>query len=227
MNKKKDVHAYFLSPKIPTAGSMGPIHEAKEASNYGGTCYWAEHFNKTKQALSYMSPETRAEKNVQNCLGDYRKILSALENLNDPSLGNYAELKGILEEALVTTLDSESEAIYKKMRELKEDASFEGGEPSLDEDEASEVLEKYADLLRDLNTKVLEPYITRVDKLTDELSNTNDEARKAQIKKRIKDIKKKIKYYSEKTKTLGYNDMMKLAVTTVIPLMLEILKDLD
>jgi cell division septum initiation protein DivIVA len=211
LDKNKDVHAYYLSPKIPTAGSMGPIHEATEASNYGGTCYWTEHFNNTKQSLSYMSPETRAEKNVQNCLGDYQSILSALQSLNDSSLGNYAELKGILEKALIDTLDGESEAIYKKMKKLKEDVSFENGEPSLDEDEAAETLEKYADLMRDLNRKVLGPYIARVDELMTELDNTTDEAREAQIKQRIKDLKKKIKYYSDKPKSLGYNDMMKMA----------------
>ena len=96
------------------------------------------------------------------------------------------------------------------MEKLKKKVTFENGVPDVDEDEASDIMEAYANEMRDLNLKVLEPYLKIMDQLMTELENTSDEGQEAKIKERIKTLKKKIAHFSDKTKTLGYNDMMKL-----------------
>lgn len=209
LDPKKDVNAFYQSPNSKDTGSMGAVHPADNAPNYG-SCYWAEHFNQENQSIAYLSPDSRAARNVDKCKDSFKNIMAALASLDRSVLGNYDVLRETLETALVETLDEEAQEIYKKMEKLKKKVTFENGVPDVDEDEASDIMEAYANEMRNLNLKVLEPYLKRMDQLMTELENTSDEGQEAKIKERIKTLKKKIAHFSDKTKTLGYNDMMKL-----------------
>lgn len=211
LNPRKDVKAYFLSPPTPETGNLGMAHPVNNAPSYEEGCYWVEHMNEKKQSIAYLSPDSRAERTVQNCLTSYENIINALRSLDRNVLGNYDELRGILEKALVETLDEKAESIYKKMEKLKGKVSFSDGEPDVDSDEAADILEDYADEMRNLNREVIEPYLKRIDELMTELDSANDEARESKIREQIRKLKAKIKKYSDKPKSLGYNDMMKIA----------------
>ncbi|MCO4793794.1 MAG: hypothetical protein KC493_08785, partial [Bacteriovoracaceae bacterium] len=213
LDRGKDVKAYFLSPKSVTTGAFAPAFEVSKPS-YDNTCYYTERANSNENNIVYMSPASRARQSVyEACVSkNYKRILSALRNLDSNTVGNYKLLKDTLEKALIKSLEGESDKVYEQMRALAKDVEFDDkGEPNIDSEDSVDLLEDYADILRDLNRKVLTPYISRIDDLLTERAKAKTREEKRAIDKLIKQYKDKIKQYSKRANTLGYNKMMKLA----------------
>lgn len=117
LDKSKDVKAYFLSPKSVTTGSFGPAYEVTSPS-YDNSCYYTEKVNDVENNVVYMSPASRAKQSVyEACVSNnYKRILSALRNLDENTVGNYKLLRDTLEKALIKSLEGESDKIYENLR---------------------------------------------------------------------------------------------------------------
>lgn len=206
----KDLKVHFLSP-TPSIEN-GSFPSAFGTASPHNHCYKKETINKSKEYVAYLSPESRVNRTVYEACNsnEYKKILSALRNLNPSEVGNYALLKKVLEQALMRTLENDAEKIYDELEALGKDFKMVEGKPSLDEEEASDLADDYVELMEKLNKDIINPYISRIEDLMKKRQGPprpNRDQRKA-IDKLIKEYNNKIQEYAKKTNKLGYKNVM-------------------
>ncbi|MBT7611447.1 MAG: hypothetical protein HN576_16930 [Bacteriovoracaceae bacterium] len=211
-NTSKDLQVMFLSPTATLDnGSFGPAFGNAKAYNH---CFKQENINKSGEYTAYFSPDSRIKRTVYEACksNEYKKIISALKNLDPKSVGNYKLLKKVLEQALAKVLDDDAKKIYEEMELIGRDFKMTGGKPSLDAEEASDLADDYVVLLEKLNKNILTPYIIQLEELIATRAGPPRPSReqRKEIDKQIKLYNQKIQEYSKNTKKLGYKNVMEV-----------------
>ena len=151
---------------------------------------------------------------------DLKKMLSAYTDL-DPSLAGNAKgafklAQKALELAMKDQLEENKKEIFKKLKAYKNDELDEAykslNKGDLEEEEAEQVVEGYAELLNELDETVINPAIREIEALLKELKGKGvNKKRERQIKKRISALNKIIgefarhrtKYGADKAKEIA------------------------
>ncbi len=221
-DKEKDSNFYFLSPNPKEKfGGDGAVHK-DYVMKKSFSCYNVEKIH-SEGTVVYKSPESQAEERTAALCKEmkYTDILNEIKDLDPNTLGNYKQLKGILEGALDEARKKRRDEIYEKMASIEqkfipdEDDRKEGRDVGVTEKQAKKLTKEYASLAKELDKIEINPLIGKVKGLLEEREDA-DEDRQAAIDKQVRMLNDRIGKFGDKDQNdIGYiyNGMKEYGLT--------------
>ena len=118
----------------------------------------------------------------------------------------------LLTETRDEALEAKAEELYRELKEIGKEikSSYKGGKWKIEEDEARDLLAKYANTLREINRQIYDSYTVELTQRIENRKNLRGKDREDNDK-RIKEINEKIAYLSQNEKQYFKNTVEKLA----------------
>jgi hypothetical protein len=146
--------------------------------------------------------------------GDVRAIDQMLNQLRTDFKNTEAYQLSVklLTETRDEALDAKADELYRELKEIGKEikSAYKGGKWKIEEDEARDLLAKYADTLRELNRQVYDSYTVELNQRIENRKNLRGELRE-ENDKRIKEINEKLAYLSKNDKKFYKRTVEKLA----------------
>ncbi len=160
---------------------------------------------KVQPEITYLNEgrDVLIQKLVEACKSaDSQKIADARKSIgNADALKDIADkLKSQLDAGYLVAAGKEMEPVFKRMTEIEDKLGK--GRDSMSETDAKKLVREYADLTKELDTKLISPSIYRVDSLMKQLADMKDEdPRRKAITEEIKKLNEDIGKFAKKDYT--------------------------